>query len=158
MADVRGGTTVGSLRVESRTIRFVSAVLQDCLFLDPIPEQGVHTTRTSALDPGSFTVTDVRLGYNVGSGLVNWLAWGGLGWTWSRDVPVALLGGGLHLGRAVRAVLEADVMAYRIPWNVLTAEWQNHQVVREFERGREHDWRSGFSFRIGVEFAPFSFR
>jgi hypothetical protein len=132
--------------------------LQDCLFVDPIPERGVHITRASALDAGSFTVTDVRLGYTARTGLIRWLAWSGLGWTWSRGVPLALIGGGIHVGRTVRAALEADVLAYRIPWNVLTAEWQDYQVVQEFERGQEHDWRSGFSFRIGVEVAAPWFR
>jgi hypothetical protein len=49
-------------------------------------------------------------------------------------------------------------MSYRIRWDVLTAEWQAYQVVRELRRWREHDWRSGFFIRLGLEIAPHLFR
>jgi hypothetical protein len=69
-----------------------------------------------------------------------------------------MLGGGIHLGRTIRGVLDADAMFYRMPWEVLTAEWQDYQVVSVLERRRERDWRSGLSIRLGLEIAPHLFR
>lgn len=153
-ADLRVGVTVGALRVESRTAHHASAVLEDCYYIGPMFEQGVHTSRTPRLDRGNATVTDLRVGYASAHTGLHWLLSGGVGWTWSHDIPTVLLGAGLHFGSWIRGVIDVDAIGYRVPWSVLTAEWREFQVINEIDRRRESDWRLGFSVRLGIELAP----
>jgi hypothetical protein len=131
-----------------------SVVLEDCQFTEPVYAQGIHTNRTSPIDRGAFGLTDLRLAYATGTRAVRWFGGGGVGWVWSRDVPVVMLGTGIELGTLVRLVVDGDLVAYRIPFETVTAEWRDFEVVEVLERRREHEWRTGFSVRLGLEVAP----
>ncbi len=157
-ADVAGGVSIGAIRLEARNVWVASAVMEACFFIGPSWPSGVHTDRIPAIDRGDFKLTNLRASYVFGAGPGFLMVTGGAGWIWQRDVPVVLLGSGIGVGGRVRLVANFDWLGYRIPWRVVTAEWQNGTIVRELESRSEHDWRSGRNFRFGIEIAPIAVR
>jgi hypothetical protein len=84
-------------------------------------------------------------------GPITWLIATGPGWLWSSDVATISAGTGVRMGRLIRAAIDVEIIGYRIPWDELTAEWLDHAVVRKIAERRILHWRSGVTFRAGLE-------
>jgi hypothetical protein len=151
-ADVRGGAAKGPWRFEARASKHGEMEFEDCLYIGPWQPDGTHTFRTSGIERGGITVSDIRVAYAVSQRLAYWNVSSGLGWVWGAGVPSVLIGTGIGLGRSFRVGLDGEIVHYRIPWDIVTAEWRDGQVVREFSREVEPDWRRGGSVRLHVEY------
>lgn len=132
-------------------------MLEDCLFVGPSFQQGIHTRDLPAMERGGFALTDVRAGYVFRGGPFYWMLGGGAGWVWRADLPVLLVASGIGVGRRVRLGLDWEWLGYRMRWNSIEEEWLNGEVVREISRSEWHDWRSGYSIRLSLEIAPVTF-
>jgi hypothetical protein len=57
----------------------------------------------------------------------------------------------LSYGRLIRGRLALDWMGYRTVWDDVTGEWHDYTLLREINRSRSYEWRSGLSASLGIE-------
>ena len=77
-ADLRLGRAFGAGRVESSTGVRGAAVMEACLYIGPIGQDGIQTLRYSDMRRGEgMTLSDVRLVHAGGAGNSWWLIMGG---------------------------------------------------------------------------------
>ena len=153
-ADIRAGFIRGAMRLESRTSTQTELTFEDCQYAGPFHSSGVHTDLRTPLAPGSAKATDVRVGYVARRGVGYFEIGGGVAWVWNADVPGIVVGAGVGLGRRFRVGIDADWATYRIPLDIVTAEWRDGSVINEIERREEHEWISGRVVRIRFELTP----
>lgn len=122
---------------------------ETCLAIPETRFSGIHTDhyRGTGYHPRLFA-SDLRLRYQPN---VPWVLSAGGGWMWSHSNPFLVGGIGWSFGSRVRATLGAEVAGHRIEVGALTREWKNSQVIRVISEEREHLWRMGFAFRVGIE-------
>jgi hypothetical protein len=152
--EVRAGLSLGRFGIETRTAPHTEMGLggaADCLFAEPILEDGIHTVRSSPIDRGPFVQTDVRLSYTLLLEPVEWLVSSGAGWVWGRTVPALVFGTGIRFGTDLRGVIDAAFNMYRVPWEEVTQEWMAEEVVRAFDLRRERLWQNAIAIRLGLE-------
>ena len=148
------GLAKDRIGVGVRAVRFGEYPFEasnECLVPDPVGPDGVHTIRTSAHERTSFTLVDLRLRYALIQGPITWLFLIGPGWVPSADVIATAVGSSVRFGRLVRGTVDLEWLAYRTPWDELIGEWRDFEIVREIQRIRSYDWRSGTSIRLGIE-------
>ncbi len=148
------GVPVGPLTLLTHTTVNAEAVLgpQDaCTDMQPAHESGVHVDRLRKLQTGSFVTTDLRLGYEfptrypvVGSA--------GGGWALGHDIPFWDASIGVRTpGRRIRWGLDLAFERYRMPFELVTREWENLEVIQVLDRETEREWQNSWQFRVGAE-------
>lgn len=152
--ELRGGLSWRRIGIEVRTAPHTEAGLggaADCLEPDPIRPDGIHSIRSSPIDRGPFIQSDIRLFYILRRQPVEWLVSAGGGLVWGRDVPAIVFGSGIRFGSDLRGVIDAEFNTWRLPWDEITQEWFNEEVVRELDRRSENLWQHGLAIRVGLE-------
>lgn len=152
--ELRGGLGLGRFRLEARTAPHTEVGLggaADCLFADPVLEDGFHTVRSSPIDRGPFIQTDIRLSYALRLEPVEWLVSSGAGWIWGRGVPALVFGSGIRFGSDLRGVVDAEFNMYRVPWEEVTQHWMAEEIVSTSNLQSEKLWQKGVALRLGLE-------
>lgn len=150
--ELRAGTQVGWLTVESRTSFQDKLPLagDDCFSSSPpVHDGGVHTDVAYPFEQGSFTTTTIQLGARLPVPAI--LVGAGGGWAWSHGLPFAVIGAGYRRGERVRLGVDAELMLFRVPFDRVTREWEQAQVLRTISTEREHEWRTGLALRLAIE-------
>jgi hypothetical protein len=152
--EMRGGISWRRIGIEVRTAPHTEAGLggaADCLLPDPIRPDGIHSIRSSPIDRGPFIQSDIRLSYMLRRQPFEWLVSGGGGLVWGREVPAVVFGTGVRFGTDLRGVIDAEFNTWRLPWDEITQEWFNEEVVREVDRRSKVLWQHGLAVRVGLE-------
>jgi hypothetical protein len=152
--ELRAGLRLGRFGIEARTAPHTEMGLggaADCLFAEPVLEDGTHTVRSSPIDRGPFIQTDLRVSYAVRLQPVEWLVSSGAGWVWGRGVPALVFGTGIRFGSDLRGVIDAEFNMYRVPWDEVTQVWMAEEVVNAFDLRSEKLWQKAIALRLGLE-------
>jgi subtilisin family serine protease len=64
---------------------------------------------------------------------------------------IAVIGAGYRRGERVRLGVDAELMLFRVPFDRVTREWEQAQVLRTISTEREHEWRTGLALRLAIE-------
>lgn len=140
---------VAGFGVEARATRHWRNA-EDCPdILAPLPD-GIHTSRDTELDSGGFSATDLRVIVDFGVERRYFVAFGP-GWAWTKNVPFATSSVGKRFGGKLRWRVAADFEIYRVPMEVLTADYRSGKIVDVLGASRTHRLVNRFGVHIDYQ-------
>ena len=127
--------------------------------IPPPPNTGPFTQRFTQDVEGvrgyPFASTEARLIIDpLTSSFVGVHGIGGFGWIWEKDIPFALAGLGVRVGRGIwRGVLNVELWWLDVPFRSIEQNFFDGELVSEIEI-EESSSENPVSLRVGIEFFP----
>jgi len=147
------GVPVGPLSILTQTTANGEAVFgaQDhCVSVEPAHESGTHVDRLSGVETGFVSTTDLRLRYEFPMQYPLAASVGG-GWVWTQKIPFWTASMGVRTPGRLRWGLDLALERYRMPFELVTREWENLKVLRVLGQESEREWQGAWQLRLGAE-------
>lgn len=147
------GVPLGPVTVLTQTTANGEAVFgpkDHCTSVEPAHESGTHVDRLRGVETGAFSTTDLRLRYEFPMRYAV-VASAGAGWVWTHEMPFWDATVGVRTPGRLRWGLDLAFEGYRMPFELVTREWEDWNVIQFLGQETEHEWQSAWQLRFGAE-------